>query len=276
MSHISQTTSRGRPARAAAILLLSCLLWALCAARADSQPTTSSGSDGTQGVVATLTQCQTAVEQTDRSATFSGQMVAIAATQRMAMRVDVQERLAGETSFRPIVAPGLGVWRGSDPGVKIYKYLRQITNLPAPGDFRAVVSFRWLGSKGRLIRQTARHTQTCEQPDERPKLVVAEITASPHSGSTNADYEITIRNEGRGPADSFAAVFSVAGVAQPTIQVPALAAASSTVLDVSAPICTPGDAVEVVLDPQGQIEEAQGGGLPQRTECPLPTGTGSE
>ena len=36
-------------------------------------------------------------------------------------------------SFHTITAPGLGVWRASDPGVKIYRYLKQVTNLFAPG-----------------------------------------------------------------------------------------------------------------------------------------------
>jgi hypothetical protein len=276
MAHTSQTASRSRAARLVAMILaLCCLLWALWAVRAQGQPTTISPDD-TSGVTATLTQCQAAVEPTDRSATFSGQMVAIPATQRMAMRVDVEERLGGEASFRPIVAQGLGVWRGSDPGVKIYKYLRQITDLPAPGDFRAIVSFRWLGSKGRVIRQTARHTQACEQPDERPKLLVAQVTATPQSDSSSANYEITVRNEGRGGAGSFGVILSVAGVPQPMIDGTPLAAQTSTTLDASAPVCIPGEAVEVSLDPQGQIEEAPGGGLPQRIACPLPTSTGEE
>jgi hypothetical protein len=276
MARTPQKTACNRPARLLAVaVLLSCLLWAPGAARAQGQSITTS-SDETPGVVATLTQCQTAVEQSDRSATFSGQMVALASTQRMAMRVDVQERLEGETSFRAIVAPGLGVWRGSDPGVKIYKYLRQVTDLPAPGDFRAIVSFRWLGSKGRLIRQTARHTQACEQPDERPKLVIAQVTAAPQSKAASASYEIVVRNEGRGPVEAFGVTLSVAGIAQPLIDAAPLAAAGSATLDASAPICTPGEYVEVTLDPPGQIEEAPGGGLPQRVQCPLPTSTDAE
>jgi hypothetical protein len=273
MAHISQPSSRSRSTRLAAIMLLSCLLWGLATTRANSQPTSSQQAPE---AVATLTQCQTAVEQTDRSATFSGQMEAVPATQRMAIRVEVQERLAGETSFRPVVAPGLGVWRGSDTGVKIYKYLRQITNLPAPGDFRAIVSFRWLGSKGRLIHQTARHTQACEQPDERPKLVITQVTGTPESGSPSTDYEITVRNEGRGPTGAFGVVLSVGGIAQPTLNATPLAAATSTVLDTTAPVCTPGNDVEVSFDLQGQTEEAPGGALSQRVPCPLPGSTGGE
>jgi hypothetical protein len=121
-------------------------------------------SDAAQPVAA-VEQCVTAANQSERSATFDGQMTAIAGTQRMAMRIDLQERTRGEPSFHMVAGPGLGVWRASDPGVKIYKFVRQVTNLPAPASFRALVSFRWIGGKGRVIRHTVRRTPPCEQPE---------------------------------------------------------------------------------------------------------------
>ena len=84
--------------------------------------------------LATVEQCVTTGEQADRSATFSGEMTAIAGTARMAMRIEVQERLPGEELFHTVSAPGLGVWRGSAPGVKIYQYVKQVTNLSSPAD----------------------------------------------------------------------------------------------------------------------------------------------
>jgi hypothetical protein len=113
---------------------------------------------------ATLEQCVTAVTQAERSATFSGEMTAISGSARMAMRIDVQEQMPGEALFHTITAPGLGVWRGSDPGVKTYKYLKQVTNLSAPAFYRAAVRFRWLNAKGHLIKAIERHTSKCAQP----------------------------------------------------------------------------------------------------------------
>ena len=75
-------------------------------------------------------------------------MTAIPGTARMAMRIDVQERMPGEALFHTVSAPGLGVWRGSDPKVKVYKYLKQVTNLSSPASYRALVRFRWLNAKG--------------------------------------------------------------------------------------------------------------------------------
>ena len=56
---------------------------------------------------ATLEQCVTTGEQADRSATFSGEMTAIGATARMAMRIEVQERLPGEELFHTVSLRGL-------------------------------------------------------------------------------------------------------------------------------------------------------------------------
>lgn len=113
---------------------------------------------------ASLEQCVTAVIQAERSATFSGEMTAISGSVRMAMRIDVQVQTPGEGQFHTITAPGLGVWRGSDPGVKTYKYLKQVTNLSAPALYRAAVHFRWLNGRGHVIRLVERHTSRCAQP----------------------------------------------------------------------------------------------------------------
>lgn len=117
---------------------------------------------------ATLEQCVTAVLQSERSATFSGEMTAISGSAHMAMRVEVQERMPGEALFHTVSAPGLGVWRGSDAGVKTYKYLKQVTNLSAPALYRAEVRFRWLNARGRLIRHMERRTPACVQSPPPP------------------------------------------------------------------------------------------------------------
>jgi hypothetical protein len=118
---------------------------------------------------ALVEQCVTGVNQFERSATFSAQMTAIPGTQRMAMRIEVQERMPTEEAFHTITPGGLGAWRQSDGGVKIYKYLKQVTNLTAPAAFRALVHYRWTDGKGRVIRRAVRHTPICREPVEVPK-----------------------------------------------------------------------------------------------------------
>jgi len=119
---------------------------------------------------ATLAQCVTSVEQAERSATFAGEMTLVSGATRMAMRVDIEKRAQGEAHFHLISAPGLGVWRSSEPKVKTYKYLKQVTNLEPPAAYRAVVHFRWLGAKGLVIKRAVRYTRPCAQPAAPPLL----------------------------------------------------------------------------------------------------------
>ena len=117
---------------------------------------------------ATLEQCVTSVVQVERSATFAGEMSAVPGTVRMAMRIEVQERMPQEAFFHTVAAPGLGGWRGSDPKVKIYKYLKQVTNLSSPAVYRALVRFRWEGPRGHVLRRAEHATAGCDEPAAPP------------------------------------------------------------------------------------------------------------
>jgi len=139
----------------------------------------------TQGVSATLEQCVPALTDGERSATFAGEMTTIAGAARMEMRIDVQERMPGEVDFHNINAPGLGAWRSSAPGVKAYKFLRQVTNLSAPASYRGAVRFRWLNARGRLIKVAQRSTPICNQP-ATPEGETAPPSAGAGAPSTTA------------------------------------------------------------------------------------------
>jgi hypothetical protein len=165
-----------------------CALTLLCLAQApaalggiaagDGGQTGQLGTGGTvPSASALLEQCVTLGEQVERSATFSGEMTATAGVMRMEMRIDVKERMPGEAAFHAVLAPGLGVWRGSDPGVKIYKYVKQVTDLSAPALYRAVVRFHWLNANGRLLKHTLLRTQSCQQP--APPVASTALPASP-------------------------------------------------------------------------------------------------
>jgi hypothetical protein len=115
-------------------------------------------------VSTTLEQCATSGSQEERSATFAGEMASVPGTARMEMRIDIAERLPDALEYHTLGGPGLGVWRSSAPSVKVYRYLRQVTNLAGPAFYRGVVRFRWLGSHGRLLASAVLHTKRCEQP----------------------------------------------------------------------------------------------------------------
>lgn len=195
MPHFRAVPSR-RPARARrTVVPAGCALMLLCLAQAPVAlgGTATAGDGGQTGRLgaggdvpsasALLEQCVTVGEQAERSATFSGAMTAMTSVARMEMRIDVQERLPGETGFHVVTAPGLGVWRGSAQGVMIYKYVKQVTDLSSPALYRAVVHFHWLNAKGRVVRRTALLTPTCAQP--APPPVAAPTTpATPGTAAT--------------------------------------------------------------------------------------------
>jgi hypothetical protein len=133
---------------------------------ASSAPAPSGG--GTPVDSAALVQCQTTGEAAERSATFAGEMTLIPGAVRMSMRIELLERTPGETGYHPVLAPGVGVWRTADVGVKTYKHLEQVTNLSAPASYRALISFRWEGPRGRVVRRDERRTPRCVQPAPAP------------------------------------------------------------------------------------------------------------
>jgi hypothetical protein len=137
----------------------------------------------TPSASAVLEECLTSSLQAERSATFAGEMTAVAGTVRMAMHIDVDERTPAQTTFHIVSAPGLGVWRLSDPRVKLYKYVKQVTNLSSPAVYRAVVRFRWLGPHGHVIKRAQRFTGACVQP-AAPSTSAPEGVAS--SGASGA------------------------------------------------------------------------------------------
>jgi hypothetical protein len=172
MTLTSATTAiRGRRPLLALACWLALLPAALTTGARAQTADVSSGQLGAGSVSldsASLEQCLTASEPAQRSATFAGEMTMIPGAARMAMRIELLERMPGEPSFHAVTAPGLGVWRASDPGVRIYRYVKQVTNLSAPADYKGLVSFRWQGPRGRTLKHEERRTRRCAQPAPAP------------------------------------------------------------------------------------------------------------
>jgi hypothetical protein len=136
-------------------------------------------------ISATVEQCVTSVTQAERMATFAGEMTALPGTAKMQMRIDVFERTLREPVFHVVIAPGLGVWRTSAPGVKDYRYLKAVTNLSAPAYYRALVRFRWLNAKGRLIEADELRTPKCLEPAAPAPKAAEEAPASSSAPAPN-------------------------------------------------------------------------------------------
>jgi hypothetical protein len=149
----------------------------MSATNVSNNTTTGTTTPSKPTATATLTECETAVEPAERSATFSGEMATLPGATKMEMRIDVLQRLPSEEAFRAVVAPGLGVWRSAAPGVKSFKYLKQVTNLAAPAVYRAAIRFRWLNAKGKLMKSLELRTPRCAE-------LARATTETPTTGET--------------------------------------------------------------------------------------------
>jgi hypothetical protein len=129
-----------------------------------SGPGQSSNAGNKADATATVEQCLVAPLQSERSATFVGEMSAIPGSARMEISIGLLERAAGEGPYRLVSAPGLSGWRGSAAGVKTYTYIKQVTDLAAPAFYRGAVRFRWLSARGRVLKAEEMRTPRCEQP----------------------------------------------------------------------------------------------------------------
>lgn len=183
-----QSPRRLRTLIAPTAAALGCLLAPLSAGAAGTQSPEQTPPTGS--VTATLEECTPAPSQTERSATFMGEMTAIAGTAKMSIRIDVEERGPEDLEFHAVPGPGLGGWRPSDPKVKVYRYFRQVTNLAAPASYRALVRFRWINAKGHVIKRVDRLTARCVQPPPPPEKLPGPASTEPgatsSSGSTPA------------------------------------------------------------------------------------------
>jgi hypothetical protein len=181
---LTSTYRRSQRARLRSLLALVCVLGGPSLALAPAAIA------GTAPASATLQQCATAtIPQTERAASFAGEMTAIPGTARMEIRVELEERTAGELLYRTVAATGLGVWHSSAAGVKIFTHIQQVTNLSAPAFYRGVLRFRWLSARGRLLKAAVLRTASCEQPAppaEAPGATGASPSGSTGTGSTGA------------------------------------------------------------------------------------------
>jgi hypothetical protein len=174
------------PLRAALFCVLAFALLSQAPALAMTTPaptaTAVAATSGHPLTSALLEQCQTSSSESERSATFGGEMQFVPGTARMQMRIDVLERSPGDARFRSVTGPGVGAWLGSSPGVRAYRLLRQVTNLSAPAAYRGAVRYRWLNARGHVIRSTELLTPACQQPvnlaAKEPKTAAATGTGA--------------------------------------------------------------------------------------------------
>lgn len=215
----------------------------------------------------TLETCHTGAGPLDRYAIFAAQMGSVSGDRKLQLRFELLQRLPGAKGFAPIAAPGLGVWKSSK--ADIFRYRKQVAGLQAPGAYRAVVRFRWIGAKG-VLKTTKRTTGICRQPDPGVNLAVGAISAK-RAGSGRVQYLVTIRNDGQADAGAFDVAFSLGSAAQPNETVESLGAGAKTVVTFVGPRCATNDQITVHVDPEGRIEQTDRTDDQKVVDCPNPS-----
>src|SRR3954462_7259546 len=205
---------------------------------------------------ARLVGCITGPTPAARTATFTARMPATAGTNRMWMRFDLLQRMAGQTGFAPVRLPAWGVWERSERGRSAFIFTKKVRGLRAPGAYRARVRFRWYDARGRIQRRAQRVTQTCRQPDPRPNLRAGGLSVATGLGPASATYMLTVTNPGRGAAGPFDVVLSAGAMPEPPVRVAGLPAGGSVVVALPGPRCAAGATLRFVLDSGAAVAES--------------------
>jgi CARDB len=188
----------------------------------------------------------------DNSAAFYARMRAVPETDRMWLRITVQEKHAG--AYESLQARGLSQWRRSKPGVGAFGYRQTVRGLRPGGVYRAKVSFRWYSADGEVIERTKRISRPCRQFDDVPNLTSAVVGSSPSKVPGVVRYVMRIANTGVAPAEDFDARLSVDGGVVDTVTIGSLDPGASRDVAVLGPECN--GFVTSIADPDGVIVES--------------------
>lgn len=215
---------------------------------------------------AKLTECATGATPDERYARYSALMRVVAGTDRMGVRFDLYARADDDEPFHRVDAPRLGTWSYST--ADIYRKGLQVTNL-APATYRATVSFRWLDADGHVIASSKRRTETCTEPDARPKLAVGALDFAKVGDPAQLRYIVNVRNDGKSEAGPFDVALSIDGVAQTPVTVIGLAAGATQAVPFVGPRCKGGADIVIAVDPSKRIDEADRADNTKTAGCPV-------
>lgn len=116
----------------------------------------------------------------------------------------------GETTARSrekeLAGAGLGAWETLSSAKSTTRWTKDktVAGLAPSAYYRVWVDFRWLSSAGREINHRSIAVGQCVQVDVRPDLSLAagsvKVTVAKSGKPGRYDYEVTVRNIGRGPS----------------------------------------------------------------------------
>jgi CARDB protein len=184
-----------------------------------------------------VTACQTGDQAANRSATFEGRMNTVKGAVRMAQRFKLVSITGTPAQAQEVKMPKLSAWHSSDRGVKRFVYAQTVKGLAEGATYRAVVNYRWLDAKGKVIRRAERESTTCIQDGNLPNLAVNSVQVAPGDVAGTAAYTVSVVNTGKGDAKAFDVGIIVDGALADSRQVDVLHPGASTTLKLTGPLC---------------------------------------
>lgn len=272
----------GTSARAAGVALLATLAAVLLTPPAPAAPPARGTSAATAAPAgARLLACHRAPAIDQRTAVVGTWMRPLPAGRRLALRIDLWQRTPGGRWTQRTDVPGLGTWTtpsdallGTRPG-DVFKYRQAVGRLVVPAAYRFHVTFHWLDADGAVVREAARTTAACRQPDLRPDLVLDAVTAtSSPRGSGLVRYAVTVGNEGRSAVARATVAATFPGDATPGLHVRTvrrLEPGAAAVVAFTGPGCAAGaQPASFLADPSNAVEEADEANDALAASCPAP------
>jgi CARDB protein len=205
---------------------------------------------GPSAPVAKLLACD--LVSSDRNATFLGRMDTVPGASKMAIRVQLFEKLGRGNTWSKLDVPALRPWHTSQPGVQRFAWKQTVDNLRAGGAYRARVVYRWLSPAGAVIAAGQRATPACKGP--LPNIVVGDVTVKPGPTADTRSYSVGIQNTGKVPAGAVDVAMNVDKAMLDTVTIDQLAPGEQSFATFTGPVCRHG--IRVTADPGNSIGES--------------------
>ena len=209
--------------------------------------------------------CEAGDTAKHRAATFYARMYAVKGTNTMMMRFTLVNK-AGDGPPTVVDNPSLSQWRKSRAGVVRFGYAQSVEGLERGGVYAVQVQFRWLDSKGKVIRSVKRTSRSCRQQGSLPNLSVTRVTARAGQASGTEIYSVDVTNSGRGDAQKVGVNLFVDGAAADSYRLDVIKAGDTATVHFTAPACK--DGLRAVVDQADKINETNEDDNQLHSRCP--------
>jgi hypothetical protein len=224
--------------------------------------------------------CQRALDPGQRLVSVRAVMRPLKGTRKLELRFELLSKAPPATSFSVVQGTGLGGWvsptdpvtLGQRPG-DIWRLSHPVADLPAPASYRFEVTFRWIGSKGRVLGTQVRSTRNCFQPELRPDLAAVSFDAQPIAGHPKHDaYTAVISDKGLTGAGPFQIQFAF-GTAVKDHTVTHIKPHQQLTFNFEGPPCESTAPPTMTIDPDQQVDDYNRANNSITAACPAPTPT---